>query len=319
MQIKYKFLLLALFGFLNSNSQITITLRKTFIDSFKNKLTIAADYEIYFAHKRPNPGDKDGDLHFAGFDKKIGVPIVAEIMNAKEFENAVEKVHLFEGKGKPQNKVKLTGVWRLWCEHPGDIDDFVQGKFTQKILGETIQNTNPPHVYEIHPITKIDTIDVLGSFHKISGFTYKIASDAFERYSNLRCKIKPKAKTITIETSGIGYNYVDFWIQLNDTSKAFATDGLFVFCSIFDSDFQPEPDDDGQDHLISHKLRVAFVKGTDLYDKIKGMTKGDFLHVLGIPRINLALISWRAANSKTRPEALQWNLPYEMVAVGELQ
>lgn len=318
MQMKYKLLLLALFGFLNSNSQITITLRKTFIDSFKNKLTIGTDYEIYFAHKRPNPGDKDGDLHFAGFDKKIGLPIVAEIMNAKEFENAVETVHLFEGKGKPQNKVKLTGVWRLWCEHPGDIDDFVQGKFTKKKLGETIQNTNPPHVYEIHPVTKIDTIDVSASFHKINGFTYKIASDAFERYSNLRCKITPKAKTITIETSGIGYNYVDFWIQLNDSSKVFATDGLFVFCSIFDSDFQPEPEDDGQDHLVSHKLRIAFVKGTDVYDKIKGMTKGDFLHVLGIPRINLALISWRAANAKKRPEALQWNLPFEMVVVGEL-
>jgi len=316
--MKYKLLLLALLGFLYSNSQITITLRKTFIDSFKNKLTVAADYEIYFAHKSPNSGAKDGDLHFAGFDKKIGLPMVAEIMNAKEFGDAVATVHAFEGKGKPQNKVKLTGVWRLWCEHPGDIDDFAQGKFTQKKLATTIENTNPPHVYEIHPIVKIDTNDVLGSFHKISGFTYKVAADAFERYANLRCKITAKAKTITIETSGIGYNYVDFWIQLNDTSKVFATDGLFVFCSVFDSDLVPEPEEDGQDHLISHKLRIAFVKGTAVYNKIKGMTKGDFLHVVGIPRINLALISWRASQAKIRPEALQWNLPFEMVAVGEL-
>lgn len=316
--MKKNLLLAALLASITLNSQITMTLRKTFIDSFKNRLTTGADYEIYYAHKRANPGAKDGDLHFAGFDKKIGLPIVAEIMNAKEFDNAVQTVHSFEGKGKPSNKVKLTGVWRLWCEHPGDINDFGQGKFTQKVLAETIENTNPPHIFEIHPITTIDGIDVLGSIHKIEGFTYKVASDAFERYSGLRCKITPKAKTITIETSGIGYNYVDFWIQLNDTSKVFASDGLFVFCSIFDSDFEPEPDEDGQDHLISHKLRVAFVKGTDVYNKIKDMTKGEFLHVVGIPRINLAIISWRAAHARTRPEVLQWNLPFEIVVVGEL-
>jgi hypothetical protein len=90
-----------------------MTLRKSFIDSFKNKLTIAANYEVYFAHKHANTAIKDGDLHFAGYDKKIGMPIVAEIMNAKEFDAAVQIVHDFEGKGKPQNKVKLSGVWRL--------------------------------------------------------------------------------------------------------------------------------------------------------------------------------------------------------------
>jgi hypothetical protein len=316
--MKYIIFLFSLFGFFISNGQITITLRKSFIDSFKNRLTLDSDYEIYYAHKHVNPSAKDGDLHFAGFDKRVGLPIVAEIMNAKEFNNAIEKVHSFEGKGKPEFKVKLTGVWRLWCEHPGDIDDFVQGTFNQKKLAETIENTNPPHVFEIHPITNIDNIDVLGSVHKISGFTYKIAADAFERYSNLRCKISAKQRTLTIETSGIGYNYVDFWIQLKDTNKVFAPDGLFVFCSIFDSDFKQEPDEDGQDHLISHKLRVAFVKGTEVYNKVIGMNKGDFLHVVGIPRINLALVSWRAAHAKTRPEVLQWNLPFEIVVVGEL-
>src|SRR4051794_32683088 len=96
-------------------AQISITIRKSFIDSFKNQLTIDANYEVWYAHKRPNPADKDGDLHFAGLDKKIGLPIVAEIMNAKEEGAAVDLVHQKEGKGQPAEKVKLTGVWRLWC------------------------------------------------------------------------------------------------------------------------------------------------------------------------------------------------------------
>lgn len=312
MQPKIKLLLFALLGFFYANSQITITLRKSFIDSFKNKVTIGADYEIYFAHKQPNPASKDGDLHFAGFDKKIGLPVVAEIMNAKEHkDDAVKLIHEKEGKGKPQEKVKLTGVWRLWCEHPGDIQAFKQGKF--KI---PIENTNPPHIFEIHPIVKIDTIDVLNSLHKIDGFTYKNAEDAFGRYSNLRCKISQTAKTITIETSGIGYNYADFWVQLNSDNQQMVTDGLFAYCTIYNSDFDSTTEDEGD--LITHELRVAFVKGTELFDKVKAMHKGEFLHVVGIPRIDLALVSWRAAHASTRPEVLLWNLPYEMVAVGEL-
>ena len=309
--MKPKLLLLALFGFYYSNSQITMTLRKSFIDSFKNKLTIGASYEVYFAHAHPNPGSKDGDLHFAGYDKKIGLPIVAEIMNAKEFDDAVKVVHDFEGKGKPQDKVKLTGVWRLWCEHPGDIEAFKQGKMKIEI-----ENTNPAHVFEIHPVTKIESLDILSSFHKINGFTYKDAEDAFSRYSNLRCKITQTAKTITIETNGIGYNYVDFWVQLNSDTQQEVADGLFAFCSIYNSGFSPGEGDEGD--LITHKLRVAFVKGTEVYDKIKGMKKGEYLHVVGIPRIDLALISWRAAHAANRPEVLQWNLPFEIVAVGEL-
>ena len=310
--MKPKLLLLALLlGFFYSNSQITMTLRKSFIDSFKNKLTITANYEVYFAHKNPNSGSKDGDLHFAGFDKKIGLPIVAEIMNAKEFDDAVQKVHDFEGKGKPQNKVPLSGVWRLWCEHPGDIEAFKQGK-----MNIEIENTNPAHVFEIHPVTKIDAIDLSASLHKINGYSYKDAEDAFSRYSNLRCKIKQTAKTITIETNGIGYNYVDFWLKFNSSDNLVVSDGLFAFCTIYNSDFDPVDEDQGD--LIAHKLRVAFVKGSSLYDKAKTSKKGDFLHVVGIPRINLTLISWRAVHANTQPEVLTWNLPFEIVAVGEL-
>jgi hypothetical protein len=304
-------LLFLLSGYLYSNGQITMTFRKSFIDSFKNKLTIGANYEVYFAHKRANPAAKDGDLHFSGHDGKIGMPIVAEIMNAKEYDGAVDMVHDFEGKGKPEKKLKLSGTWRLWCEHPGDIEAFKQGKM--KI---DIEDTNPAHVFEIHPVTKLDTIDLLSSLHKIDGFKYKPAEDAFGRYSNARCKIKQTAKTITIETNGVGYNYVDFWLKFKTSENLKVSDGLFAFCKIYDSDFNPEDDDQGD--LITHNLRVAFIKGSALYEKAKDAKKGDLLHVVGMPRINLFLISWRAANASSRPEVLTWNLPYEMIALGEL-
>lgn len=304
------FLVLLLLCVFSSESQITITLRRSFIDSFKNRLTVSADYEIWYAHKKPNPADKDGDLHFAGWDKKIGLPIVAEIMNAKEQTSAVDLIHQKEGKGEPSEKIKLTGIWRLWCEHPGDIYEFKQGS-----KNIPIENTNPPHVFEIHPVTNLGGMDLSTSLHSIEGFTYKRPEDAFSRYSNLRCRLSKKGKFISIETSGIGYNYVDFFIKLNSDQKQIVDDGFFVYASVYSA----SPGETEEDALISHKLRVGFVKGSALYNKVKSMHAGDVVHVVGIPRIDLALVSWRIEHATERPETLQWNLPLEMVAVGELE
>ncbi len=300
-------------------SQITINLRRSFIDSFKNRLTIEAkNFEIYYSHKRPNSisadGKKDGDLHFSGYQRKIGMPLVAEIMNARMNSGAVEFVKLNQGQGVPQNKVDISGVWRLWCEHPGNINTFRQGNGPLEI-----EDTNPPHVFEIHPVTKIDTFNLLPTFLEIDGFGYKDATTAFNLYSNMRCKITRKQGRVHIETNGIGYNYVDFWIKFNDKpSTGKVTDGALVFCKIFDGEFDPDEEEESE-YLISHKMRIGFVKGTDLYNIAMTKNKGDYMHIVGMPRINLAILAWRVDNATTRPEVLQWNLPLEMIGLGEIR
>ena len=311
---RIKLLILALACALNCIGQITITLRKSFVDSFKNRVTIdCRNFEIYEAHVKPNSPSKDADLHFAGYERRIGMPIVAEIMNARGQQDAVDAVHQFEGNGRPQQSVKLSGAWRIWCEHPNDEEDFKHG------MPIRIKNTNPAHVFEIHPLTKINDIDVITSLSKINGFDYKEAERAFTAYSNARCRIIPKSKTITIETNGVGYNYVDFWVMLNENNKQVVDDGLFIYATILNSDYNPtNPDENSDEFIISHKTRVAFVKGSGVFNKVQNMGEGDVLHIVGIPRINLNLVSWRVAHANARPEVLQWNLPIEMIAVGEL-
>src|SRR5690349_2971885 len=68
------------------NAQIEITLKNSFIEKYKNRATIDATFKVDKAHKKPNPPTKDGDMHIAGRSTEVGLPIVAEIMNAK-FEN----------------------------------------------------------------------------------------------------------------------------------------------------------------------------------------------------------------------------------------
>ncbi len=83
-------------------------------------------------------------------------------------------------------------------------------------------------------------------------------------------------------------------------------DGALAFAKVQDFDGD----------LILRKCRMVSVKDTPPYDAVKGKNAGDCLRVLGMPRIDLALVSWRAQNAKTRPDVLSWNLPYEMIVVG---
>lgn len=61
---------------------------------------------------------------------------------------------------------------------------------------------------------------------------------------------------------------------------------------------------------------MAFVKGSEPEERVRGLEHGKVLHVLGIPRIDLALIHWRSQHATEQPEVLKWNLPYEIIVVG---
>jgi hypothetical protein len=106
-------------------AEIVIHLKKSFVEAYKLKATIEVDaFYIDKAHPKPNPPSKDRDLHIAGRSDTIGIPGVAEIMNAKYEKDAVELVHKLENSSA---LVHLKGIWRIWCEHAGD-DIETQGR-----------------------------------------------------------------------------------------------------------------------------------------------------------------------------------------------
>ena len=63
---------------------------------------------------------------------------------------------------------------------------------------------------------------------------------------------------------------------------------------------------------------MVFVKGTKPYNTVKQMKQGQTIRVLGVPRVSLALVSWRCDNAQDQPDVLNWGLPYEMVIVAVL-
>jgi len=280
-------------------ADIEITLKNSFIEKFKNKATIDASFTVIKAHPKPNAPSKDGDLHAAGQAPEIGLPAVAEVMNARFQQPALDLIHDAQQTGEP---VQVRGVWRLWCEHGGDVQFKKFGPFPEPIV-----NTNPAHVFEVHPLLKVGDQAIESSFKPIEGFTYKDAGQAFRSYENLKSHITPGSAETTVTTTMAGFNYLEFAIRLNEEPTHIIEDGLTVRAAVLSL----------EDELLVNSRRMVFAEGTQPFERVKTLHKGDTMHVVGIPRIDLALVSFRVANRTKTPGILDWSLPYEMVIVAD--
>ncbi|WGD50849.1 hypothetical protein QA641_35530 [Bradyrhizobium sp. CB1650] len=277
-----------------------LEINRSFIEKYKNRLTISTRYTVDAAHKRPNPASKDGDMHVAGRAPEIGLATVAEIQNAKSVPDAVAAIKEIEGSGR---SIDLSGVWRIWPEHGGDNTHIQQSDAGAPYEGDT--PTNPPHVFEVHPILKIAEQDLIATLQPIDGYEAKEAEEAFPRYERSSFEITPSEDRVRLRMRMIGFNYVKFTLKLRKRFHR-EQDGEFVSAAIYS-------EKEGDQELLVHDRRVGFVAGTAPDEKQKSLKVGDCMLVLGIPRVDLALVSWRIRHGG---DALRWSMPYEIIAVG---
>src|SRR5262245_40667532 len=278
----------------------SVTLKKAFIEKYKNRATIDASFIVDHAHPHPNPPQKDGDMHVAGrAQKEVGLPMVAEIMNAaaKGQGTAVDDIHADED-GK--TVVPVSGVWRFWFEHPSTAP---------QIQGATVppaKNTNPDHCFEIHPITKFAGVAVLNSFQFVPHFTAHPAKASFDSYKKLTVSLKVSNSAVTINSPKAGFNYADFFIEFAGKPQPLDDGGMVVLANVL-------AEEDG-DPLVEN-IRMIFVGGTPPAAQLKNKppAEGDVWHVLGIPRVSLEAIS---AWTKKGGNISNRKLPYEMIIVG---
>ena len=286
---------------LTANAQITIKLKNSFIHDFKDKVSIDANFTVD-ATSKIHPASQDGDIHIAGRAPEIGLASVAEVMNAKtKSKTVVKQIQDLAGTGTP---IALTGAWRIWCEHGGQIEQ-VQGEDPGPL-----DSSGATHVFEIHPVTQVAGTSVLDTIRPIDGFQYKEADDAFSHYERTSSQIFPGPQVTTIVTEKVGYNYVEFVLEIEKDSNIHAVaDGTFALVDVLDLQLEK----------IVHRRRMVFIKGTPLDDLVKTLNTGDRLHVIGIPRIDLELLDWRIKHADDPRKPLTWNLPYEIVVVGLIE
>lgn len=304
----FLFLLLSISVAVYAEGPSTVVLKRSWVEKYKDRATIDGVMRIDHALKKPNPGSKDGDIHAAGRSPQVGLPMVAEVMNAALEPGTLDLIHARE---KDKKLVSISGVWRLWFEHPPSGDTQIQD-FTDMSEAE---DTNPPHCFEVHPLTNVGGADVANdTFKSIPGFTPKDAAQAFGRYEKLRITIRAGSDSIALASSMIGFNYVQFRmrllakaVNLPDPPDGSATDGMQALVDIF-----PVEGGDDEEPLASG-VRVILVNGTGPSEKIQTLEADDEIVVLGIPRVNLNAVMTFVDQGGS--EAIDRKLPYEMVIV----
>jgi len=274
----------------------TVVLKRAWVDHYKDRATIDAGFFVDHAHKRPNQPAADGDMHVAGrAPREVGLPMVAEVMNAAQPGQAaaVAEIHALEGKNQ---QAPVSGAWRFWFEHPAkrqvQFDDVPVAK-----------NTNPDHSFEIHPISKFDRNGISGSFQPIPGFQPYDADKAFGLYEKLKVTVSANSSAISISAAKAMYNYAKFEITLLGSPKKLDDGGYAVLANV----------NGAADEAIASKVRMIFVPGTPPLQQLltKKMGDGDTMRVIGIPRINLNAIETFATASGGK--SLTRKLPYEMI------
>lgn len=280
--------------------RVEIEIHKSFIEQYKNRVTINTTFTIDKVMKRPLPASLDGDLHFSGRAPEVGLPIVGEIVNAAARKDAIDLAHRIAAAG---DAVRVSGVWRIWPEHAGRGDE-EQGEPL-----EPFDTVNPDHVFEVHPVTQIDALQLLDTYRPVDGFKPGKPKRTFEIYETATCTIRIKPETVSIVSETGLYNCVEFLMEVSDDVQVVAPGGRFVIASALDTDGT----------LLVNRLRLVFTAGTAPELAVKGLKRGDRLHVYGLPRVDLSEVSRRVAGAATDPSLLTRTLPYEIVVIGVYQ
>jgi hypothetical protein len=288
-----------------------LVLKRQWVASLADRATVTGEILVDDSLTRPKKPNKsqpsnDGDIHAAGRSKEVGLPMVAEIMNAQDRLNAVSRVNDFK---KNKTAATFTGVWRLWFEHPPSGQTQVQDL---EDLGSGAPGTNPAHCFEIHPLTEFDNIPLEQTFHSVPGYNPKDAKTAFGRYEKLKISLKADSQTVTLSSSMIGFNYVRFKIQLQDKASDLKDSsgditGKQAKVDVFEVDSADDSDP------LATDVRTIFVKGTKPEQEVASLQGGDELVVWGVPRLNLNAVETFLEAGGT--QATNRKLTYEMVIV----
>lgn len=278
-----------------------LTLKRAWVTKYAERTSIAITMDVRHSHTRPNrikSGGDDGDMHFSGVSTGVGLPFVAEIVNAG-LEAQQPAVQDIIAASKDSTSVAVTGAWRLWFEHPAQSQ--TQG-------GDNAfypDHTNPNHSFEIHPISREDDHSLVQSFIPIRGYAAYPAEKAFPYFDSCVVTIKASRSGISLRSKKLKYNYVRFHIQLAEDPMP-VSDGFIVPAEVLN--------ETGEDDVVSGARRMIIVGGTPAASVIGQAKAGDRFEVLGIPRISL----YGVLELVRRNGTAQFNaaLPYEMIVVG---
>lgn len=280
-----------------SPNPVRFTLKRSFIEAYQNRVDIDTHFTVDDASGGPAPNLFDGDFHFAGRAPEIGLRLVGEVANASEQDSAVA---LVKRAAKAHRALRIAGAWRLWPEHALGAPE-QQGRPEQPL-----ENPYPDHVFEVHPVTRLEGLDLRGTIHPVEGYRAGAAKRTFGIYQGARLTLRATGTTVTLDTPPSLFNDVHFLMEITGTRQEVVEGGRFVTASALDTD----------GNLLAEGLRMVFIAGTPPELAVRAAGPGTRLHVVGLPRVSFAEISRRVRAAGDGGLPIEGPLPYELVILG---
>lgn len=285
----------SIFVFSIAPAQTEIILSKKFVKELTGKATVTSHFKVLKI--TPESGfQDDGDLHIYGLDKSIGLNAVAELINA-DLPAQKPAVKLFRDALKENATLEIEGAWRIWCEH---------GRKGVHQEGMKIDPKDLDHVFEIHPVMKIDTMSLSGSFTlNEKDESYTEAVKAFKHYDKLKCKLSASGDSVHIILGKAMYNYVRFKIK----GPAKVTEGSDHISWVGDAL-------DSTGKVVKKDVMIIAIKGTKCYEELLSVKENKTIDVVGEPRVNLNKVMGILNENANKTVLTEYSLPYEIVLSG---
>lgn len=271
----------------------TVTLRRSFVDSLKDRVTFTGQFDVY---KFTGRASEDGDAHGVVSCPVIALPCVAELMNKKDHRAPSAALK----NAQVQNdSIMLMGAWRMWWEHAGKGNQ-------QQGSSYDLEKANAAHIFEIHPLLEVDTHKVYASFIP-KGFHQP--AKAFAAYRKRECTLTAGKDHITIASKMVGYNYVHLLVikpKANEVDTLI--DGLRFRAMVKDS----------AGKTVGSKENIVIMAGTPAQEKFRQMKVGESMEVVAMPRLSFSLV-WDHLEQAPYQTPVTLPIPYELIIVGVIE
>lgn len=299
-----------------SAQEFTLVIDNDFVRAHHNRVTTDVRFTPVGAQTNAHSPANDGEVHISGTavmadtGRALGFATVAEIMLAAQYEGRGGHLQFIADEARAGRPIRMRGVWRLWGEHGDSF--FNQGTFPASATWNP--QSNPPHIFEIHPVTQIvrggRQVSFLGDFRFLLGFNdlnnVRRTRGAFGLFERMRCRIVPGARTTTITGSRQQFNFVQFVAELRGRPEVAAGgDGVFMRADILD---QTGRGASGAEPLAGD-VRLVFTAGTAPTAELQRIRGDGRMRLVGFARISLTPVN----DAITSGRAFEGKFPYEIV------
>ncbi len=277
-------------------NHVTARFSRAFLESNRERITLETDFTVDVVARMVNPAAFDGDIHIAGRSPDIGLRMVAEIANARTAPAAIARLRNAEKTRKP---VRMVAVPRYWPEHAIGLPHRQGGPMPR------LETSNPDHLFELHPVIAIGNLDLRYTLHPVEGYRPFHASSAFDHLDHAEVRFRLQGDSVLVETSAGLWNDVHFVLELTDRPVRVREDGAYL--SGRARDFSG--------NVLEDSIRVVLIGRSPPDIAIRGLPPRSWIHVWGLPRINLDGLV-RLMESAGDSASHLTKMPYEIVILG---